>query len=271
MAQTIQGQLQDILIQLQADAVAIVPRLAAAIILMLLALVFAFIIERALRAALVRIRFDGLLRRAGVDLWLHRVGIRQPMNDFLPRVVYFMLLFVFARSAANLLGLTALSDAIAVALGYLPRLITALAILLIGGALATFIGRAVQELAAGAGLDFAGSLGSAASGLTGVVLTMMALAQLGVDTELLRLLVGLITAGLMLAMALSFGFGTRDLTRSIIAGFYARRTFRIGEALTVGGEEGTLTAITPTQTLLQQGDRTVAVPNTAFLDGIARQ
>ena len=58
---------------------------------------------------------------------------------------------------------------------------------------------------------------------------------------------------------------------AIIAGFYARRTFQVGETMTVGGEQGTLTAITPTQTLLRQGDQIVAVPNSAYLDGIVRQ
>jgi hypothetical protein len=103
------------------------------------------------------------------------------------------------------------------------------------------------------------------------VLAMMALAQLGIDTEFVRLVVGIVAAGAVLAGALSLGLGTRDISRSIIAGYYARRTFQIGEPMTIVGESGTLLAITPTQALLQSGQTVIAVPNAAFLDGVVRQ
>ncbi len=271
MNQSFDVQLQQIFSQVRADIVGAIPRLIAAVLLVTLAFLSASIVERGLRLALVRLRFDQLLRRVGIDHWLQKAGVRQPMNDFVPRVAYFLLLFVFARSAADLLGLTALSTAIGAALDFLPRLITALAILLIGGALASFVGSSVRQLAENAGIEFSGSLGSAASVVTMGVLAMMALAQLGIDTEFVRLIVGIVTAGAVFAAALSLGLGTRDISRSIIAGYYARRTFQIGEPMTIVGESGTLVAITPTQALLQDGETVIAVPNAAFLDGVVRQ
>ena len=78
-------------------------------------------------------------------------------------------------------------------------------------------------------------------------------------------------AGLALAFGLSFGLGSRDFTRNILAGFYARKTFQMGEHLSVGEASGRLTAITPTQTILRQDDRIVAVANSVFLEQVVKQ
>ncbi len=45
----------------------------------------------------------------------------------------------------------------------------------------------------------------------------------------------------------------------------------MGEELEIAGEKGKLTAITPTQTLLEQKGRTVAVANTTFLEQVVKQ
>jgi small-conductance mechanosensitive channel len=99
----------------------------------------------------------------------------------------------------------------------------------------------------------------------------MAIAQLRVDTDIIRIVTTCALAGVALAFGLSFGLGTREITRNIIAGFYARKVFRIGEPLEIRGERGVLEGITPTQTLLRVDERLVVISNSAFLDEIARQ
>ena len=75
-----------------------------------------------------------------------------------------------------------------------------------------------------------------------------------------------------LAFGLSFGLGTREITRNLIAGFYARKIFRTGEELEILWERGVLRSITPTQTLLVNADnKLVAVSNASFLEGVVKQ
>ena len=61
------------------------------------------------------------------------------------------------------------------------------------------------------------------------------------------------------------------MTRNLVAGLYARKLFRVGEELEVGGEKGILTSITPIQTLIERGDQVVAIPNSVFLDKVVKQ
>ena len=251
--------------------VAWTPRVVLGIVLIILALIVAKVVERLLRAALKRLRFDQALARTGVDRFLHRIGIRQELNYFVPRLLYYLLLILFAKTGADALGLPAISDAIGAFTSYLPNIVAALLILVLGSAAAQFAGRTVADAAENSGIEFASTLGSLVSGVLMFVLGIMALSQLRIDTEMIRLVSMGAMGGLAIAFGLSFGLGSRDITRNIIAGFYARKTFAIGERIEMRGESGVLESITPTQTLIRQGDRVVAVSNGTFLDDVVKQ
>ena len=45
-------------------------------------------------------------------------------------------------------------------------------------------------------------------------------------------------AGLVLAFGVSFGLGTRELTRNIVAGYYARKVLETGRPIEVAGGRG---------------------------------
>ena len=248
------------------------PRVLGAFLLLLLALIVAKLIERTLRSVLTRVRLGALLQRLGLDDTLKRVGVTQPLDQLLPRIVYFLLLFLVVRTAADSLGLGPVSDAIGAFFAYLPNVLSAVVILLFGTVVANLAGHMVSRAARESGIDFASSLGSLVSALIIFVLGIMAVAQLRIDTEIVRLVIACALGGVALAFGLSFGLGTREITRNIIAGFYARKIFSVGKELEIRGERGVLRSITPTQTLLVQPDDTVvAVSNASFLDEIAKQ
>jgi len=59
--------------------------------------------------------------------------------------------------------------------------------------------------------------------------------------------------------------------RNLLAGFYVRKFLEVGKRLEIAGQEGTLTAIMATHSILREGDRDVSVANTAFLEHSAKQ
>jgi len=247
------------------------PRVLLAIVLLIAALVVAKVVERVLRTVMTRLRFDSLIEKVGIDQAIQRIGVRESLNQVVPRIVYYLLLILFAKTAADSMGLAAISDAIGAFMAYLPNIVAAILILVLGSTAAQFAGRAVTEAATNTGIEFGASLGSLVSGVLMFVLGIMAVSQLQIDTEIIRVVTSAVLAGMALAFGLAFGLGSRDVTRNILAGFYARKTFEIGREMEVLGEKGELKTITPTQTLLQQGDRIVAVANSVFLDEVVKQ
>ncbi|MDH3222483.1 MAG: hypothetical protein OEO23_02110, partial [Gemmatimonadota bacterium] len=155
----LQEQLTQTWQDLVQSLIAWTPRVVLGVVLIIVALVAAKIVERVLRSMLTRIRFDSLVAKVGIDQALQKVGVRQSINLFVPRLAYFLLLVLFARTGADALGLDAISSAIASFMGYLPNIIAALLILILGSAASQVAGRTVAEAAGNSGIDFAPALG----------------------------------------------------------------------------------------------------------------
>lgn len=243
------------------------PRLVAGVLVAVGLVLLAKLLARLSAVACRRLRVDVLSQSLGLDAMLSRIGMSDPASVWLPKLVYFGLLMLFAQTAATVLGLTPIADSIRAFFGYLPNVVAAIAVLLGGTAAADFAGRAVRRAAENSGIDMAGTLGGVASALVLFVSGIMALAQLAIDTDMIRVVTICALSGIALAFGLSLGLGSRDVTRSMIAGFYARKLLRPGDTVTVAGHTGTLVMITPTQTVIQvPAQPDLAVPNGVFLD-----
>ena len=265
-----QQQVLQILRDLQQIVVTAIPRVLVGIVVVVAMLLVAKLIERVLRAVLVRIRFDGLLEQAGIDKLLQRIGIRQSLNQVLPRLTYFLLLLIFAQTAADGFGLTTISEGIAAMFAYLPNVVAAVLLLVVGTSVSQFAGRMVTQAAEESGIEFARPLGSLVSGLILFIVGVMAIGQLRFDTDMVRIVTICTLSGLALAFGLSVGLGSRDITRNLLAGFYARKIFSPGDSLEIRGQRGILKAIAPTQTLIEQDTGVLVVANSAFLDETIR-
>lgn len=253
------------------STISAVPKVLVGLVMVAVAFVVAKVIERSLRFALTRVKFDDLVDKAGVGGSLQRLGVSQALSLVIPRLVYYLILLLLARTAADAFGLEAISNAIGAFFSYLPNIAAALLLIVLGSSVARFAGQTVTQAAANSGLDFAPALGRLVSGVILFVSAMMALSQLKVETDIVRIVTSFVLAGGALAFGLSFGLGTREVVRNIAAGFYARKVLGIGRTLSVAGQEGTVRAITATHVVLESGDQELLVANATVLEQAARQ
>lgn len=248
-----------------------VPKVMMGIVFVVAALIAARILERILRYALTQVKFDTLVGKVGVDRALRRLGVRQQLTPLIPRLVHVLVLLLLARTAVDALGLCAISNAIGAFFSYLPNIVAALLVLVLGSTVAQFAGRTVAHSAESSGIEFGPALGKMVSGLIVFVCAMIAIAQLKIDIEIVRIVTSFVLGGAALAFGLSFGLGARDIVRSIAAGFYARKILVIGRPLEVAGQAGILRAITATHLVLEDEGHESSVVNSAILDHVARQ
>jgi small-conductance mechanosensitive channel len=244
---------------------AAVPRLAVGIILIVLGVIVAKLIEVTLRTMLVRVHFDALMTRAGVIKALQRIGLRQRPSLLFPRLAYLLVLVLLARTASDAFGLIAISSAIGAFFAYLPNVIAALSLLILGTSVGHFAGRMATQAAEASGLDYAPALGKLVSALIIFLVAMMAIGQLKIDTGMVRIVTSFVLGAAALGFGLAFGLGTWDVVRNIVAGFYTRKFLTIGRNLTIAGQNGTLAAINPTHTVLSRDGYEITVANAEFL------
>ncbi|MCC7125315.1 MAG: mechanosensitive ion channel [Acidobacteria bacterium] len=263
-------QLVQIAQSLQQILIEAAPQVILGLVACVLLIALAKAAEWVLRAVLQRVKFDARLEQIGAQQTLHRLGIRQSMTAVLPRLAYFGLLLLFARTAADAFGLAAISDAIAALFAYLPNVVAAILLVVVGSQVSQFAGTAVRRAAEDAGIEFARTLGTVTSAFLLFIFGVMAFGQLKFDTDMVRIVTTCVLSGFALAFGLSIGLGTRDITRSVLAGFYARKVYEPGDPLEVRGQRGTLRAITSTQTIIEQETGIITVSNTVFLDDVVR-
>ncbi len=193
----------------------LLPGMVALLVAVCLSALVAWALGVVLRRSLRGLEFDAALERWG---WSGLADL-SPGKSPTRLVVRVTRLGVMVLGA--LVGLTALDASLTTqlvmpVLGYLPNLLAAMIVVAVGVAVARFLGRGVLIAAVNSNLPYSRLLGVGVRWLVSVLTAAMALKHLGVGGSLVDLAFGILFGGIVLALALAVGLGSRDLvTRTL--------------------------------------------------------
>jgi hypothetical protein len=201
---------------LGARSLAVLPGILATLTLAVAGLVAAWIACRLVVRLARAVAFDRRAESWGLGSALTRAGIFRAPSDVLGSVVFWGVFLVGATLALDVLPVPGARRVTDLVFLWVPAVLGAALILLIGWLTANFAGQAVLIAAVNAGVPEARHLARAAR--WGVLLFAMAMAvtQLGIAKEMVLLAFGITFGGLILALALAFGLGGRALAREIL-------------------------------------------------------
>ena len=242
------------------------PNLAGALVLVLVGWVVARLIQLFLAALLRRLGMEKLSERAGIAQLLAGANLDPSLVKLISRLVYWLVLLFFVVAAAESLGLGSVVAMLNGLVSYLPNVLAAAMILLLGSLVARLVGEGLGALAIQAEISAGPLLGQGARYALLVFVVILALDQLGIATTLLNTAVAAVLAAAALALALAFGIGSRDLARNIMAGFHAKEAFGVGQTLRVGAHTGRLVEIGPVKTVLETESGLVSLPNATLTE-----
>jgi hypothetical protein len=131
-------------------------------------------------------------------------------------LVYYFLFFIFLLLGLHALESPAIDAFIAQLFAYLPRLAAALLILFAGYLVSAFVNRTVLIAAVNANLQFARALATAAQTLVLIFFLAISLEQAGIGQGIIVATFSILFGGVVLALALAFGLGGRDLAKDIL-------------------------------------------------------
>jgi small-conductance mechanosensitive channel len=258
----------DALVKIFTDIVNFIPNLVNGLIILLVGYLIARVVRWIFAASLRRLRFDPLVERTGITGSLRGLGVKTPLSQLVAQTVYALLLLSFFITATRLMGLEAVARLLEQLLNFLPNIIAALIIFLLGGIAAQFVGNLITAAAAGAGLNAPGRLGRLVQYLLSVFVVVLALGELGVDTAILVTTLTILIAAFGLAIGLALGLGARGVVWHILAGYYMRQRFPSGQPIAFEQVRGQVSGVGGVNTVVTTAEGDVVIPNGALLESV---
>jgi hypothetical protein len=199
-----------------------IPKIIGFVVILLIGWLIASAIATAIAAVLRTVKFNDLANRAGLTGFVQKMGIHNDAAGFLANVAKWFVRLIVLVTAFDALGLPAVSQVLQQLLLWLPNLVVALVVLVIGGLVAGALANLMRGATAESGLGNPDLLATVARVAVWAFAIVIAVNQIGVAATLVNTLFMAIVGALALALGLAFGLGGRETAAQIVRGWYDR-------------------------------------------------
>lgn len=213
----------------------VLPAILAAVFILLAGYFLARQIQRAVNGLLKRLDFNRVAREGGLDEVVERTGSRlDPVRAF-AKLAFWLVMLVVTLLASTALGLDSINTMFGQMLSFIPTLIAAIVIVILGMIVGEF-GRLLILASAGA-VTGVPTLARIAKGAVVLIALFMALQQVGVAEEIVTAAFTLAVGAVALAAGLAFGLGNTKLAGEVTRRWYEEGRERARERATAAQQE----------------------------------
>ena len=252
------------------DIASFLPDVVNGLIVLLVGYVIARIVGWLVRLVLTKAGLDDLAERRGIVGGLRGLGIGLAPSRLIAQTVFGLLFLSFAITAVRLMRVETVAVLLERLLDFLPNVIAALMVFLLGSMVARLAGNWVSLIAAAGGLGYARQLGSLVQYVVGLFVVVLALGVLGIQVGLLITAITIMIGAFGLAIGLALGLGARSIVYHILAGYYVRQRYQPGQPITLGQMSGEVSGTGSVNTVITTDEGPTIVPNGVLLESTVR-
>lgn len=233
------------------------PRVVAGILLFFIGWIIARFLSRLIARSLKALRFNNLMDRVKVGDFLKRVKVEETPSQIVGKFAYWLIMLLIIVGFAEALALRVVSQKIGVLINYIPNIILASFILVIGMFLAGKVKDFIQTSMTSYGVKAGRLIGNIIFYLLAAFIILTALEQLQFNIDLLTSNVMILLGGAVLAFAIGYGLSAKEIFPHIISSYYNKGMFKVGDHIKVGETEGEIIEITNISVIIRtkQGKR----------------
>ncbi len=189
------------------------------IIILIIGWLISKLIKTVVTKALRAIKVDELSDRIEFDQMLQKGGISYSLSELVGVMCYWIALLVTFMVAINAVGLTIAADLLNKVVLYIPNVIAALFILILGMFFATLLRNIVKTAANNAGISHAQLFSKLVEVIVILFSIVIALEQLNIAIQITQVTLAIILGAIGLGLALAFGLGCRDIAGRAVNDF----------------------------------------------------
>ena len=198
------------------------PRFVVMLTIILAGLVIAFLLKSVLRSILHLTKLDRISEEAGASHVLRKAAMPS-MSEFLSRSLFWITLLGFILLGISVLQIPELQEQISRIFQLLPQVFVAILILFVGILAANFLSRAALLTAVNAGYRSPRLWSGMVRFVIWILTISMALEQVGLARQTVVAAFSIVFGAVMLALAIAFGLGGRDLARQALERYVGDR------------------------------------------------
>jgi hypothetical protein len=196
------------------------PFLFGALLILFIGWVVAKLLSSLVEKGLDKVKFNEFSAKLGLSELLTKGGLYVSPTSLVSAFVYWVLMIVVLATTLQAIGLEVAAKLLERVTGYVPSVIAAVFVLIVGMFLANFVSGAVRAAAKNMNLNRAELLAGITKTAILVFTWVSALEQLSIATFFVTTTFQIFFAAVCLALALSFGLGGKDLAARILWDFY---------------------------------------------------
>lgn len=191
-----------------------VPQLIAALLVILIGVIIAWAVKTVIVRGLGFIKLKKYTEAVGLGrVFTEKVEFVELLGD----IAKWTVIIVFLVPALEILNLTQVNDILKSVIAYIPNVIVAVVVVMVGAVLADLVARVVRSTAVTIGAKTAEVLADIAKWSIVVFAFLAALVQLGIAVTLIETMWTGVVAFLALGGALAFGLGGKDAAADMIS------------------------------------------------------
>ncbi len=228
----------DLVRHLLISMVATLPKLLGCMVILILGYLLSKIISVLVKTAVSKVGIDKLGEKLQEVDFIRKNNIKLKISTILSKILFYFLMLIFIVAATDVLGMPALSDLFKNMLNYIPNVIVAFVLLMIGVMVGEGIRKAIETTGKSLGIPSAGVIANVIFYFILINFLMAALGQLQIDTDFIEKNILIAIAGLSLAFAIGYGLASKSIIANILSAFYVKGRFKIGDEVTIDGIRG---------------------------------
>ena len=195
------------------------PQIIGAIIILVIGWLIAKIIKSVSIKLLKLIRLNIITEKAGVDKFLQDGGLKKSSIGIIGSLFYWLIILIVLLAALNSLGLSVASELFNRIILFIPNIIVAIIVLILGLFFAKFVSEVLVAYIKNVGIKHVETIGKIAQYAIIIFVVSIVLTQLNIGEEIILTAFQIFFGAICLALALAFGLGGKEWASRIIEKF----------------------------------------------------
>ncbi len=200
--------------------ISFLPALIGALLIVVIGWFISGFIARLIERGLKAVGLESAVEGSGIGEFVRRSGTTMTTSGIIAALIKYSIFLIFVQAAANVLGIPQITEITNSIILYIPNVIVAIAIIVIGTFIAQFLSGLVRSSVSELGVGNPNLLAKLTQYAVVGFSIIAAINQLGIaETVVNTLFFGLVGA-IALAVGLAFGLGGREVAADITKKWY---------------------------------------------------